>query len=138
MATLPLSTDPIDIPIDPLTGDVVFTEGDLVFTTGSAAVAQGIWLALSDIRGEWFADLDDGTPWFANATVPDDEAILGSKFDELRVSAAIREAILGVPGVAEIVNLNVDFDSATRALSVSWFVRTSFGDTITDTFTAGA
>jgi hypothetical protein len=138
MATPLLSTDPIDIPIDPLTGDVVFTEGDLVLTTGHAAVAQGIWIALSDIRGEWFADLDDGVPWLANDSVPDEEAILGGKFDELRVSAAIREAILGVPGVAEIVTLVVSFDAATRALSISWVVRTSFGDTIADTFAAGA
>lgn len=133
-----LSTDPIDIPLDPLTGEMAFTDGALVLTTGVAAVAQGIDIALACIKGEWFADLEDGVPWFASPTVTEEEALLGAKFDELKMSAAIREAILSVPGVGEILSLRVTFESSTRAVSVAWEVRTSFGDSIADTFAIGS
>lgn len=137
MATV-LATDPIDFALDPVTGDLAFADGRIAMTTGADAVRQGILIRLRNIRGEWFADLDDGVPWFENDSVPAADAILGRPFDEIRTAAAFREAILDTPGVAAIDRLNVAFDGPTRSVRADWVVRTTFGDTVADTLSTGA
>lgn len=137
MATI-YATDPIDFKIDQATGDLVFVDGRPEMTFGGEAVAQGILIRLRNIRGEWFANLDDGMPWFENDSVPGSDALLGQKFDEIKATAAFRAAILDTPGVASITRLAVTFDGATRTINATWSVATTFGDTIADTLTTGA
>lgn len=119
-----LETDPIDLKIDPVTGELVVTD-DLVFSTGSDAVAQGLRLRLQLFKGEWFLNLDEGVPYY--------EDVLGQKFDEKRIRAAFRPVILSTPGVVEIISLAVQFDGPTRDVTIAWEVRTEFGDTVADT-----
>lgn len=133
-----LSTDPIDIPLDPITGDLVITNGRLVPTTGIAAVIQGVRRRIQMIAGEWFLDLDYGVRWFERAGVPAASAIFGQKFDQSKCDIELRRAILATPGVTSVIKMDISYSSTTRALSVAWQARCTFGDTPVDTIAIGA
>lgn len=132
-----LSTDPIDLALDPVTGDLAFTGGALTLTSGTAAVTQGARIRLRLIAGEWFADRDAGVPYLERDGVTADQALLGQKFSAAKVSRAIRRALLVTPGVDAVPQLAVDYDGRTRAASVTWQVRTAFGDTAADSLALG-
>jgi len=133
MASL-LSTDPVDLLLDN-TGDLVFENGDLQLATGVVGVAQLIREAILLVRGEWFLDLDAGTPWFEREGVSADDALLGEVFNQVKSEAAIRSAIADVPGVGTINSVSATYDNATRLMTVTWNVTTVFGDTVADSLT---
>lgn len=115
-----LATDPVDLLLDS-DGDIVVRDGDLVWARGVDAVAQIIRIRLLMFKGEWFANLDAGVPYYQD--------LLGQKYDEAKVQDAMRAAITGAPGVAEVLSLRVTFNGATRSVRVDWEVRCEFGDT---------
>ncbi len=119
-----LKTDPIDLKFDPTTGELVVTD-NIQLSSGVDGVAQSIRQRLQLFQGEWFLNLEEGTPYFTE--------ILGAKFNEAKIRGAIRPVILAAPGVTELLSLAVAFDGATRNLSVSWEVKTVFDDTVADT-----
>lgn len=116
----------LDWAIDLNTGDLIFP---LRYTTGVEAVAQAIRIRLLVCRGEWFLDLDNGVPYLAREGVPATSAILGQKFDRLKALAAFRAAILDAPGVTPegLTKLAVEYDGATRTMSLSFEVVTAYG-----------
>lgn len=103
-------------------------EGDFTFGRGSGnflvnspeAVAQAVRTRLLLLRGEWFLDTTEGTPYAAE--------ILGTNtratYDE-----AIRERILDTQGVTEILDYSSAVDGSTRGLSVSVTIDTEYGPT---------
>jgi len=127
-----LSTDQIDLLLDS-DGEIDLTSGGVELSSGIQAVAQGIRIAILFVQGEWFLNLDEGVPWFENDTVITTKAIMGQRFDEIKVLSALRTAILGVPGVLSIAALGVEFNGATRGIAVTWRARTEFGDTAEET-----
>lgn len=127
-----LTTQPIDWYLDPVTNDLVIGT-DLSWTYGIPAVAQGVRIALANIRGEWFVDLDDGVPYFEREGVDPNLVLLGKKFAPELVRAVMRPVILKVPGVASITSLDPVFDGTTRTMTVNFVVQTVFGDTVSDT-----
>lgn len=131
MADTILIDDPIDILLGE-DGDIDLSSGGPQFSRGIDAVLQAIKIALQAVRGEWFADLEDGVPYFERDGVTADQALLGQQFDRGKAQAAFRDAILSAPGVGSIVSLVVTFESVTRTLSVSFEVKTIFGDTVAD------
>lgn len=124
VSNVDIPDDPIDLLLDD-EGDLVLTS-DLEFSTGLQAVAQGIRIRIQTFKGEWFLDLDHGVPYYQD--------LLGQKFNEIKARAAFRTAIITAPGVTELTTLGVTFDRQTRALEVSWEVRSIFG-TITEELT---
>jgi len=133
-----LSTDPIDFPLDPVTGDLVITNGRLIATTGLTAVVQGVRRRIQMIAGEWYLDLDYGVRWFERAGVPAASAIFGQKFDQAKCDLELRRAILATPGVTSVIKMDISYSSTTRALSVAWQARCVFGDTPVDTIAIGS
>lgn len=83
----------------------------------AAAVAQALRTRLALWAGEWFLDASEGTDYEAR--------ILGAGTQGTR-DMAIRERILGTPGVREIVTYSSSVDSA-RKMTVSVLVDTPFG-----------
>jgi len=133
-----LSTDPIDFPLDPVTGDLVIANGRLIATTGLTAVVQGVRRRIQMIAGEWYLDLDYGVRWFERAGVPAASAIFGQKFDQAKCDLELRRAILATPGVTSVIKMDISYSSTTRALSVAWQARCVFGDTPVDTIAIGS
>lgn len=126
-----LSTDPIDWYLDPTAHDLII-DTDLSWTTGVQAVVQGIKIALAMIKGEWFADLDEGVPYLERDGVESAEVLLGQKFNIERARAAMRPVILSVPGVKSLISLDPSFNRQTRVVTIRFVVDTVFGDTVTD------
>lgn len=116
-----LATDPVDMLLDPLTEDIVVTT-DLQFSKGLDAVSQGIRVRIKEFKGEWFANLDEGVPYFQD--------VLGQKYNAIKVRNAFRPAIVDTPGVGELLSLGTTFNGATREVRVNWEARAEFDDTI--------
>ncbi len=128
-----LLTDPLDIALGD-DGDMALgDDGGPYLTSGLAGVAQLCRIALLLFRGEWFQDLDAGVPWMANAVVSEEQAVLGQPPNEDAVRAVVRDTLLAVPGVLAVTTLTTSFAAATRTLTITWAVRTVFGDTTPDT-----
>lgn len=111
-----------DLKIDEHTGDLVMgADGDFEWVTGIDAIEQDIRLALSLFQGEWFLDITAGIPYH--------QQILGKKPPPLlAIREIFRKQLLAVPGVAEILSLEVGFNNRTRETSVTWRVSTDEGE----------
>lgn len=119
-----LETDPLDILLDD-DGDIVVDPiNGITFVSGIDGVAQLVRIALRLFRGEWFLDLDAGVPYL--------QTILGQKFNAETLREEIVKAVVVVEGVVEITELTIDFDNATREVSVAVALRTQFGDTVVE------
>lgn len=102
-------------------GDMLFGDSLGNFLSDSpSAVGQCIQTRLLLFQGEWFLNLQDGTPWF--------QQIIG-KFPQPLSDAAIRRVILETPYVLSLSNYASHVDPRTRALTVSCDVQTAFGQT---------
>lgn len=103
--------------LDEETGDIV-TRGQQ-FIGGKEEIAQTVITRLRLFLGEYFRDIQDGTPWY--------EQILG-KFTSLDAAeAALRNRIASTPGVVRLVSFSADFNINTRAYSVQAGILTQFG-----------
>jgi hypothetical protein len=112
---------------DPATLDLVFPTiggGEVALVTDPNAECAiklrdrfRLWL------GEWFLDTRQGFPWLD---------ILGQKQPDLvAVKQLIRKALLQTPTVANVDDVSVDFERATRTLSYAFTVHTTGGAQIT-------
>lgn len=99
-------------------GDLV-TRGQM-FLSSREAIAQTIVTRLKLFLGEYFRDVTDGTPWF--------QQILG-KFENMNaVEALLRNRIARSPGVVRLLAFALQFDLATRHLSIQARVLTVYGE----------
>lgn len=130
-----LSTDPIDLLVNTVTGDVVFP---LTFSKGLAGVVQSARVALAMVAGEWFLDLDAGVRYFERDGVAAADALFGQKYDQAKAIGEFRRVLTQVAGIVTINSLAVTFVGATRAMTVTWSASTVFGDTPPDTLALGA
>lgn len=126
-----LVTDPVCFRRDE-NGDIKFP---LELATGLEAAAIGVRARLQLFAGEWFADLEAGVRYLANAAAGIEEraAILGQHFDPAKARAEFRREILTTPGVVDVPTLLVGFEAADRRLSITYVARTVWGDTPRDT-----
>jgi len=102
------------------TGDLyIGDDGDLEIITGLDAIRQDLTLRLQTFRGEWFLDERVGIPYFQDILV---------KSPDINVIRSIfREAILTTDGVVAIDDLTLDYEGATRKLSISFSAQTTSG-----------
>ena len=101
---------------DPVTADHQFGRAALFLSNSPAAVAQAVKTRLLLIAGEWFLDADEGTQY---------DEVLGYGTQGSR-DLAIRERILGTPGVIELVDYR-SVVSATRKFTVTATISTIYG-----------
>lgn len=101
--------------LDPL-GD--YTVGKPFLSNTPATVGQAVLTRLRLWRGEWFLDTADGTPY--------SEDVLGKRTVR-NPEVAIRQRILGTPGVTAITAFASSYDGNTRRLTVSASIDTLYG-----------
>lgn len=100
-------------------GDMVLGHGDADYLTDSPeCVAQAVVTRLRLLRGEWFLDLTEGTPYAP--------AVLG-KHTKASYDFAIRQRVLETEGVTEIDDYESMFDGETRRLTVNIRINTVYG-----------
>ena len=92
--------------------DLDFTGGDLKLLDGAEAIRQHIKIRLQTFLGEWFLDQRIGIPYF--------QSILVKNPNTNAVRVIFNAAILTTPGVETLQELELDFDSPTRRLDVSF------------------
>ncbi|MCK5126791.1 MAG: hypothetical protein KAR42_11095 [candidate division Zixibacteria bacterium] len=103
--------------LDPETGDIV-TSG-VQFVSDQIEIAQTITTRLRLFSGEYFRDVNDGTPWF--------QVILDKASTLTQKDAAIKRRIAETDGVIELLSYSTDFDINQRGYTVQCEVQTEFG-----------
>jgi hypothetical protein len=109
---------------------------DPVFQTGAElsnldAVAQAIKTRLLLFQGEWWENLNEGTPMF--------QQIIGqraSKNGQQIMALALANRVAGTPYVSAVEDVAISFDEKTRSFSFRCTAQTSFG-TVPVTFSPG-
>lgn len=107
--------------------DMTFGQGVANFLVNSPqAVAQAVLTKLLLLAGEWFLDVNAGTPYSTQVLgrVP----VRGSSAAAIR-DRVFRERILGTPGVASIVGYGSQYDPVSRDVSVQVTINTIYGVT---------
>ncbi len=101
--------------------DYSFGQGQANFLINSPeAVGQLVLTRLRLLRGEWFLDKQEGTPYST--------LILGTNTSGT-YDAAIRAQILATQGVTGLVNYSSSLNTATRKLTITANVDTVYGST---------
>ncbi len=101
------------------TGDYTFGQSAANFLVDSAAcVGQSVKTRLRMEKGEWYLDVEEGTPWSTE--------ILGENTKPL-YDQALQERILNTPGVTGITEYESIFDGVPRSLTVIATINTEFG-----------
>lgn len=102
-------------------GDLDITAGALTLVTGADAIAQQIKIALRLFKGEWFLSPTEGMPYF--------DKIFQKGVRPAAVESIFRRALLAIPGVLEVLFLELELDGATRQMSLDFEVRVEGSDT---------
>lgn len=92
------------------TGDYTFGNGQADFYRDQPeAVGQAVQTRLLLWLGEWFLNIEEGTPFM--------QGILG-KYSKTEADVTIQQRILGTQGLTDIENYESILDADNRALSV--------------------
>ncbi len=105
-----------DFQIDRTTGDVSIVGGDFIGITDPLdAAAQDLSQALHTYYGEWFLDLDIGVPYFQQILVKNPDGDI--------VDGVLKAAIAARPGVISIIGFDLNYNGATRKLTLTCAVQ---------------
>lgn len=116
-------------------GDII-TSGAQFLEDGSAAEAsQNVTTRLKFFTGEWFLNIQDGTPWF-----PDTNrwGILGKGGTLAQREATLRRRILLAPAVAGMSSFALSYALETRLLTVTAGIISSSGQATELSFSQAA
>ena len=106
-------------------GDYTFGNGQLNFYQDSPqAVGQLVQTRILLWLGEWFLDINEGTPFM--------QGILGKKSLDV-ANATIKSRILGTQGVTGITNITSSVNPSTRVFTFSADIDTIYGPTTVTT-----
>jgi hypothetical protein len=107
-------------------GQLVFFGDDITATAEySEAVGQAVKCRLMMIRGEWYLDQNEGTPWIERIWP------IGSNKRE-RLKAVFSEVIIGTPGVRELAWIEItDLDETLRSATIAFEVVAENGQRVT-------
>jgi len=98
----------MDLKLDSLTYDLVYTDGDIETVTGYAEALQRLKVALDTGYGEWAFDTEAGIAY--RGVMRNKSAPISAK------EAEIRRVVYAVLGPGSIVSLQIDEDRVTREL----------------------
>jgi hypothetical protein len=105
------------------TGDLDMGSSDIldlsIITDYKEEIKQRIAIRLRSFKNDWFADLDDGLPYFEDIFIKNPDKIL--------VSSIFKSEILAVPGVTGLDDFDYDLDISTRELTLTFSAKTNEG-----------
>lgn len=108
----------LDLALNAKTHDLALN-GDVLFIDNVERVAQQIKIQLLTFLGEWFLDVAHGVPYLDYVLVKNPNFTL--------IRELFREQILKVDGVSNLVSIDIDFESATRKMLLSYEAETEYG-----------
>ena len=102
-------------------GDYSFGHSNLDFWINTPeAVGQAVKTRLELWLGEWFLNIEEGTPYI--------QGVIGKHSLEL-ADTTIQDRVLSTNGVVSLENYESYFDEISRKLSVSMTINTIYGTT---------
>jgi hypothetical protein len=100
-------------------GDLALLSNRMQLCEGATQLKQALLARLRVFKGEWFLDLESGTPYF--------ERVLGKNNNPGGAEGALKEVITQTPGVRSLLEFSFDVDSRTRVAAMSFTVDSDFG-----------
>lgn len=97
--------------LDPASGDLDLTGGRLNLISGPDETAQKLRIRFRFFRGEYFADLRVGVPYF--------EAVFLKNPSLAAIQAIVRELVETCPGVEALLEFDYEFNRSTRVFSIT-------------------
>lgn len=112
--------------LNPNLGDLALgANGDEVMISDlSTEVGQRLWVSFNFFLGEWFLNLDEGTPWF--------QRILGKGVGDRVIRAVLGQVILQCEGVAQLNRFSYEV-SRQRVMTVRFTCTLEDGTTFKST-----
>lgn len=108
----------LDIALDN-SHDIKTSNLDIALVDKAEQVRQQLLIKLRLWTGEWFLDIEFGTPYL--------QSVLGKQLTLSGAVAAIRKSILEVDGVRSLVTFSYRFDNAARKLNITFEADTPYG-----------
>ena len=108
----------LDLALNAKTHDLALNS-DVMFIDNAERVAQQIKIQLLTFLGEWFLDVTHGVPYLDYVLIKNPNFTL--------IRELFREQILKDDGVTNLVNIDIDFNPATRQMSLSYEAETEYG-----------
>ena len=105
--------------LDDTTKDLLIENGDLQLTEGLDRVKQHLSQRLKLFFGEWFLETERGIPYFQD--------IFKKNPDGDIVDATFKKAVIETPGVVNLQEFSIDYDNATRSITVKLRALTTDG-----------
>jgi hypothetical protein len=104
-------------------------ENDPIFNSAAslsdlAAVAQAIETRVKLFQGEWWENLNEGTPMFQDIL-----GSSGSAKNQTTMSLILTERVAGTPYVSQVKEVVATFNRTTREFSYRAVAQTAFGET---------
>jgi len=109
----------VDLGLDPLTGDLSIIDNDLVLVNTSEQMVQNLKIRLRFFLGEWFLDTTQGLPLY--------ESILVKNPNLPDIDNIIKAEIIDTEDITEILEYNSDYDKVARTYTISFKVRSIYG-----------
>ena len=103
-------------------GDPLWGQGQVNFVSDIDAVAQAIGTRLRLLSGEWWENLNAGTPLFQSML-----GASGSTSNQEVITFVLKQRILGTPYVLSVSNVATKYDGTKRSFAFSCNVQTQFG-----------
>ena len=101
------------------------SDGDIKvndFVEDKDVVLLAVKSRLEFFKGEWFLDIEDGTPYFQDILV---------KPARLRlIEGIIKRRIIETPGIIELNSFDLQFEKATRRLNIDFEAIDQFGNSL--------
>lgn len=110
----------IDIALDPLTNDLVFTDFDFALVDDTRQIMQNLAIRLRFVLNEWFLDVTQGIPYF--------EFFFVKAPNQIQIESILKEEIVNTRGIVEITSFSADFNIRTRVYSVRFGARSISGE----------
>ena len=104
--------------------DWTFGKGKSSYKTNELAVNQNLKTKLQEWKGDCFFDIEAGVDW---------KNRLAKRSQVAPLQAEIRVVMLKVAGVTEVVNLDLNFNSTSRNLTLNYSIKTIYStNTVSD------
>lgn len=112
---------PIDLKLDLDENDLTIENYDLALVDKLEQINQKLQIKLKFFSGEWFLDTTQGVPFYSIVFVKNPDLDL--------IATTIKNEILKVDGIKEILSYSQQLDTVNRTLSVDFEVDTIYGTT---------
>lgn len=95
---------------NPDIGDLEMSSGQFVpLAEGPDMLAQRIRCKLLWLRGEWYLDQRQGTPW---------SELMGKGATDAQIRKTLRNLVASIPGVASVVSVGIERSGRTALVSL--------------------